>query len=440
MIPVEPRADDRPGSRLALLVLLAGGFIVGTLVRLALLPAPGLTGDLDQFVVWIRGIATVPFGQAYEQEISFPPVMVYLWSLLAAVEPAFRTAVDSGDAWLRALMKVPASLADLGLAAGVGFALRSRPRWAVAAAIGIVLHPAVFYVSAWWGQYESLYVLPALAAYLLAIRDRPALAAMLLAVAIMTKPQALPLAIPFAAWFLGRYGLREAIRPAVAGAAVVLALWLPFLPHGGPGAYLGHLAAYQGDTFAILSLRAWNPWWLFQEAFAGGQFVLDRTAIVGPVTFRVIGFILAGLGSLVVFAAVLRAPTPRTLALGLAAITLVAFTLLTTMHERYAYAALVFLALLLPDRRVLALWLVFGAAFTLNLLAAIPPTPAIGAALPVSGLPGVVGSLALMGCTAGVVWLLRRPAEREAASGQLRPGRGEPLRSLPMNAARYQAR
>ncbi len=50
------------------------------------------------------------------------------------------------------------------------------------------------------------------------------------------------------------------------------------------------------------------------------------------------------------------------------------------MHERYAYAALVFLALLLPDRRILALWIVLGVAVTLNLLAAAPPTPEIGRA------------------------------------------------------------
>ena len=48
------------------------------------------------------------------------------------------------------------------------------------------------------------------------------------------------------------------------------------------------------------------------------------------------------------------------------------------MHERYAYGALVFLMLLVPDVRMRWLGVAFGVVFTLNLLAAVPPTPEIG--------------------------------------------------------------
>ena len=61
------------------------------------------------------------------------------------------------------------------------------------------------------------------------------------------------------------------------------------------------------------------------------------------------------------------------------------------MHERYAFGALVFLALLIADLRILVAWLVFGVAFTLNLLAAVPPAPWIGPLLPVQGALGIVG-------------------------------------------------
>jgi hypothetical protein len=103
------------------------------------------------------------------------------------------------------------------------------------------------------------------------------------------------------------------------------------------------------------------------------------------------------------------------LALGLAAAVLVAFSFLTTMHERYAFGAVVFLAVLLPDRRVLALWILFGIAFTLNLLAAIPPTSEIGATLPVAGLLGVVGSVTMLGVTVAVLGLLLLPSPEEAS-------------------------
>ena len=419
-----PAGERWTRGTLAILVL---GLLAGAAIRIALLRAPGLVGDLDQFVLWVHGIAVDGFYRAYDQNLSFPAVMVYVWGALAAIEPAFRTVTDSADPGIRALMKLPASLADFGLALGVAYALRDRPRWAVAAALAIALHPAVVDVSAWWGQYESIYVLAGLVAYLLAVGGRPGLAAVGLAIAVMTKPQALPFVVPFAAWYLARFGVVGAARYAVIGAATSVLVWLPFLAAGGLVAYARNLAEYQGDIFAVLSLRAWNPWWLVQESTGAGEFISDAAVVAGPLTLKALGYLAALLLELIVFLAVLRAPTARGLALGLAAATLVAFTALTTMHERYAYGAIVFLALLLPDRRVLVLWIAFSVVFTLNLLAAIPPTPAIGELLPVFGPLGVVGSLVMTACAAAAVALVMgegRRAPRPDARGEAAPPDG----------------
>jgi hypothetical protein len=244
-----------------------------------------------------------------------------------------------------------------------------------------------------------------------------------LAVAVMTKPQALPFVVPFAAWYLARYGFAASVRYGLVGAATAVVLWLPFLAAGGPLNYARNLAEYQGGIFAVLSLRAWNPWWLVQESTGAGQFVGDAAQIAGPVSLRAVGYLSALLLELIVFLAVLRAPTARALALGLAAAALVAFTALTSMHERYAYGAIVFLALLLADRRVLALWLVFGVVFTLNLLAAAPPTPEIGAALPIFGPLGVLGSLVMTACTVASLALVLREG-RAPATSEATPKRG----------------
>ena len=109
--------------------------------------------------------------------------MAYIWGVLAAIEPAFRTVTDSSDPWIRALMKVPASLADLGLAVLMVYAFRATPFWAVVTAAIVLLHPAVIDVSAWWGQYESIYLLSALAALVFALNGRNGLAAAALALA-----------------------------------------------------------------------------------------------------------------------------------------------------------------------------------------------------------------------------------------------------------------
>jgi Gpi18-like mannosyltransferase len=404
---VPPGAPARETPARSPLVPLVGvvALVVGIAIRAVLLPTPGSRGDLDQFVLWVHGIAVGGLPNAYDQNLSFPPVMAYVWGVLAAVQPAFQTATDASDPAIRALMKLPASLADLGLALLVWYALRDRPRWAVVGAAAILLHPAVIDVSAWWGQYESIYLLFGLAALVLALDGRNGWSAALLALALMTKPQALPFLVPFAAWYWATGGLRGFVKAAAIGVAVVILVWLPFLPAGGAAHYLANLDQYQNDIFAVLSLRAWNLWWLIQGAWAGGDFVADGSAILGPITLRQVGYGLTALVELAVFLAVLRDPRRPTLILGLAASTLVAFCFLTTMHERYAFGALVFLVLLIDDRRVRALAIAFGVVFTLNLLAAIPPTPEIGDLLPVYGPLGVVGSVAMIAITLACVGL-----------------------------------
>jgi len=392
------------------LVVFAVGLGLAMLVRIALWPSAGLVGDLDQFVLWVHGIATTPFSHAYDQNLSFPPVMAYIWGALAALEPAFKAVTTSADPAIRAIMKAPASIADLVLGGLIAWHLRATPRWAVAGALLVLLHPAVVDLSAWWGQYESIYVVFGVLAFVLAVRGHSLFAAAALGIAVTTKPQALPFLVPFAAWFLARDGWLGAVRAAIVGAAVIALLWLPFIPAGGIAGYARNLAAYQGDIFAILSLRAWNLWWLVQELLAGGSFVSDQGAVLGPITLREVGYGLALLGELAVFGLVYRARTPKALAFGLAAAVLVAFSFLTTMHERYAFGVLAFLPLAFPDRRALVLSIAFGVVFTLNLLAAVPPTPAIAAAVPLGGAVGVVGSLAILAILGVVVAMLRGEA------------------------------
>jgi Gpi18-like mannosyltransferase len=418
-----PRTSSSPWSP-TLIAALLGGLASGTVARILLWPTTGLTGDLDQFVLWVHGIAVGPFSHAYDQNLSFPPVMAYTWGLLAVLEPAFRTVTTSADPAIRAVMKAPASIADLALGLLVAWHLRGTPRWAVAGALAIVLHPAVIDVSAWWGQYESIYLLGGAVAFVLAVRGHSLWAAAALGVALMTKPQALPFLVPFAAWFLARDGWRGAIRAGIVGAATIVVLWLPFIAAGGVGGYARNLAEYQGDIFSFLSLRAWNLWWLVQEWLAPGQFVGDQNAALGGLTFRMLGYALTLAAELAVFVAVLRQPTPRTLAFGLAAAVLVAFAFLTTMHERYAFGALVFLVLAFPDRVAAGLAVAFGIVFTLNLFAAIPPSPDIDALLDVGGPLGLIGSVAMLAILAGVAIQLRargRDADEPVAAATPTP-------------------
>jgi len=48
-----------------------------------------------EFVDAVKRISTLGLGHAYDERMSFGPVMAYVWGLLSAIEPAFR--VDLAD-------------------------------------------------------------------------------------------------------------------------------------------------------------------------------------------------------------------------------------------------------------------------------------------------------------------------------------------------------
>jgi hypothetical protein len=398
------------------LAVLAVGLGLAGVLRLALLPSEGLRGDMDPFADRIHELATgLPFGELYRLDLPFGPTLAYVFGALAASVPTFATSSDAQDLVARIALKLPATVADMGIVLGVVWLLRDRPRWAIAAALAVAFVPATWYLSGWWGQFDSIYILFGLLAAILAIEGHPAASGALLALAVLAKPQALPFLVPLAAWHLARDARRDGVRFGLGLGVTAVILWLPFLADGGPGRYLGWLADYQNGVFAVLSLRAWNLWWLVQGAAApGGGFLADDGALLGLLTPRLMGLVAAGLAELIVLFAVLRRPTRESLLLGLAAATLVAFSLLTTMHERYSVAALVFLAPLLPDRRVLVTWVALAAVNTLNLVAAAPATQDLGRLVQVDGLMGILGSLAMLVITAAVVVLLLRASARPA--------------------------
>jgi hypothetical protein len=417
---IQGREAPTGRSQLIVWIVLIVGLLAAFVIRLVLLPQPGLAGDVDDFLAWARAIGDVGLGRAYDEPVSFPPVLPWLWWITGMVAPGLLNPV-SNDPVALALIKLPASLADFGMAALIGYALRARPSLAVAGMLAVLLHPAIWYVSAWWAQFESFYVLPVLAAWVLLTRGRPGWAAVAIAIGLMTKPQALPLAIPFAAYYIQRFGPCGSARAVAIAVATAAFLWTPFLAAGGLGNYFRNLADY-GSLFAVLSLRAWNPWWILTDLAGGGSLVADSIPIAGPMTLRWVGFAIAGLLEIAVFAWVWRRPTPTGLAWGLAAAALAAFIGLTSMHERYAYPAVVFLILCWPDRLAVWTWAVVSVAVALNLVAAVPPSGDAGSLIPVGGALGIAGSLAMTAGLVATLWGLRRgmgPVEEAPFRGAL---------------------
>ena len=252
-----PRTADSGSRReTALLVI---GAVAAIAVRVILVPNDGAHGDIDQYAEWVHRLATgVPFGAAYRLGIPYLPAIVAVFATLAHVVPGFASATDASGLAVRVALKLPAVAADFACAGGV-YLLAGGPRHGRAgAAVAVLLVPATWYLSAWWGQYDSIYVAAAVWVAVFAVRDRRIAAGILLGLALMTKPQALFLAVPFAAWMIARWHVRRGAAAVLLAALVAAVTWLPFVPWGGIADYLRGTMAFENGGVAVLSLGAWN--------------------------------------------------------------------------------------------------------------------------------------------------------------------------------------
>ena len=90
--------ETRPSVAWPVIAVGVIALAVGLVVRWLLLPAEGLVGDMNVFVQWTHGIALERrSANAYDQNLSFGPVMAFVWGIIAAIDPVFRTATDASD-------------------------------------------------------------------------------------------------------------------------------------------------------------------------------------------------------------------------------------------------------------------------------------------------------------------------------------------------------
>lgn len=350
-------------------------FAVGLGLRLVLARGGGFPFDMSSFAGWAERLASTgpwdfypPTGDDFF--VDYPPGYLYvLWGLGAVARAAGRGAPPVF--WI----KMPPIVADLALAWLVGQlasrlapAGRRLPVRGIAAA-AILLNPAVFFVSAVWGQADSVLAVLVVGAFLCIGTGRPSLrregAGMaLLAAAVATKPQALfvlPVVLLVLVWrhvrgaetggafgSLTRAGGRLAAI-ALIGAGAGLAVLAPFRMWPADALDFYSRAA---DTYPYTSVFAFNLWGTvaFWRADLGPQ-ALETGGV--PVLY--VGLALFAAAALVVLARAWRALSDgqhegRVLVFGGVAITLVAFAALTRIHERYLFLAVALLASLVAFR------------------------------------------------------------------------------------------
>src|SRR5579862_5893259 len=134
--------------------------LAGFLIRLVFINNEGFQTDVSTYVAWALALTSHGFGSFYSTIgfADYPPGYFYILAAVGHVWQAVFAAHDHSYAVLRMLVKMPAVLADLGVGVLL-FALVRRfagSAWALGAAALYLLNPATIYISASWGQVDSI--------------------------------------------------------------------------------------------------------------------------------------------------------------------------------------------------------------------------------------------------------------------------------------------
>jgi len=372
----------------------ASALLVGAAVRLAAVPLPGST-DVPIFRVWshyavVEGVARLyGTGGRYPErrlleydgvptKVDYPPLALY--ELAIASPKALAFAGDTAAALLLFVVVRRRTSA-------IGTARR--------ATLSVWLNPAIILLGAVLGYLDVLYVVPALAALVLAAGGSPFATGVLIAAACLTKPLAV-LALPavvLALWNApGVASPVVRLAESIAAAIVTVAVTVSSVAFaGGFFNMLWGIGSVLRDPF--LSGAAANLWWL-----------------LAPLTVTQVPLdLLRGTGAMMAAAAIAwaiaraRSTGDVFLLAALAAFTVHAYAVLAvSVHENHLAGAIPFLALASATRpRLMPILIAVSAIAALNMNVFYGLGVGIGWAVPrsIAGFD-VMSVLSLANCLA----------------------------------------
>jgi Gpi18-like mannosyltransferase len=364
-----------PGLSTAL--ALAGMLLLALVVRLALIGADGFRNDVSTFESWALTLADHPLREFFAKAgfADYPPGYFFI---LWAVGHAYRLLIHSDPTYsaLKVAIKLPAILADLVDAYLVYVMVRrfASLAWAFGAAAFVAFNPAFIFISAYWGQVDSVAGALTLGALLLVLgaegagRRAATLslvgAWLILAYSILVKPPAIVLVPIFLAYpFTTDDPAVRALRLRATGLGVVgsfalaYVVALAFNPGSNPLAQYAWLYgryAYASGVYPYSSVNAFNLYAMVHRFWEPDSQLLpsltigDRVRGIPQYAWGVGLFLAAAL--LVVSRLVQRRDALATLEAAML-LSLGYFVLATRMHERYVFNAVLLAAPLIFYRR-----------------------------------------------------------------------------------------
>lgn len=319
-------------------------------LAIALLPV-GFWIDVNTFKAWMAGIITNGPHDFYSKMwCDYPPVYMYfLWAWGKIYQFIWDPGLHyTGSSILTTWIKIPPMLADIGGAYGIFVLLKGRVslRSAYRTAILYAFNPLLIFVSAVWGQMDSVLILTMLGIIWLLLENQFIFACLLSALAILIKPQGLFL-LPLL--FLTQWYRQKPWKWVAAAAAGIAMAWViitPMVPNmvwnvsaiWQPFMFLYDKMLSTASTYPHSTVNAFNLW-----AMTGNWLPDSRLMLGIPHRIWGLGFEVALVVGMGIY--LYRNRSNFNFFLGGTILLLGSYLLLTRMHERYILPAIALLAI-----------------------------------------------------------------------------------------------
>jgi len=335
-------------------------FLTGFLIRMVFVPNPGFEADMSFWKSW--GLAPYDHDivwSMFNTNNNYPTPFAYLLWIVTGIYSLFTNPHNYNEFWSNTnllfltLMKLPAILADLGIAGillwfsrlsldsrnGVNTSQKNPTTvWSIILVSLYLFSPISIFDSAVWGQVDSLGVFLFLCAVVMVLTKKPFLAGAIYMVALMTKLQNMiygPLFFLFIWQLVGFAGLVKAI----AGSTLLFFLLnIEFLLSGNMARVITSLTVNY-DYFPYLSLNSYNIWWIIAKG--NGMGVSDKILTVGIINAKTMGLILFASTYLLTVVNQLKKGA-SSFFLSLTLVVGAFFFFQTESHDRYLFPAFVF--------------------------------------------------------------------------------------------------
>ena len=349
-----------------LLVVILGA---GLALRLVLTPHGVYQGDAQTFRSWAAQMMHAPLSSFYASSPTadhLPGDLWFLWGI-AHLYHLFSPSLNLQSFGFLFLLKLVPSIADtiVGLMLFIVARSFAGARAGLLGAALFMFNPASIFLSATWGQWDSVSAAFMLLGLWLVLRGSPEWSLPFLTYASLIKPQ-LALLIAIAAivwwrWFIQPNGDQDQARArgnwrgrtarlaisALLSFGVFLAVDLPFgvgLPLFPTRWTIFGRATDALNRYQSISANAFNLWGVFGQS-SNMNTVSDSKILFAGLSYQAWGTLLLAAAVLIALTLLWLRPTPEMALWAALAITFSLFMLPTRIHERYLMPAVV-LALL----------------------------------------------------------------------------------------------